>query len=64
MGKIMAVITSNREAVAGGAPIFITSGQEEQKELAFRLEKILDCSVHDLQNGMYIVVDHDSGRKD
>lgn len=59
MGKILAVITMNRDAVAGGAPIFIASGPEEQKQVAFRLEKILDASVHDLQNGQLIVVKHD-----
>jgi hypothetical protein len=29
-----------------------------RQKLAFRLEKILDASVHDLQNGQLIVVDH------
>jgi nitrate reductase NapAB chaperone NapD len=59
MGKILAVITMNRESVAGGAPIFIAAEPEEQKRIAFRLEKILDASVHDLQNGQLIVVEHD-----
>jgi hypothetical protein len=58
MGRIVAIITTEAEAVSGGAPIFIVSGLEEQKKIAFRLEKILDASVHDLQNGQLIVVDH------
>lgn len=58
MGKIVAVITPDPSTAAGGAPIFIVPGEEERKKLAFRLEKILDASVHDLQNGQLIVVDH------
>lgn len=58
MGRIVAIITLNPDKVSGGAPIFIAEGAEEQKKVAFRLEKILDASVHDLQNGELIVVDH------
>lgn len=64
MSKILAIVTTNREAVAGGAPIFITSDSEEQKKTAFLLEKILDASVHDLKNGQFIVVDHGEATKD
>lgn len=64
MAKIIAVITTNRDNVAGGAPIFIAADEKEQKETAFRLEKILDASVHELENGQLIVVDHSDGRKD
>ncbi|RAU94738.1 capping complex subunit for YIEGIA [Paenibacillus sp. YN15] len=59
MGKIVAVISPDPAAVVGGgAPIFIAASEEERKKLAFRLEKILDASVHDLGNGQLIVVDH------
>lgn len=61
MGRILAVITSDREMVAGGAPIFIAKTKEEQEQVAFRLEKIMDASVHDLKNGLLIVVDHREG---
>lgn len=64
MGKIVAIVATNRESVAGGAPIFIVESPEEQKKIAFSLEKILDAAVHELQNGQLIVVDHASGRKD
>ncbi|WP_438445587.1 capping complex subunit for YIEGIA [Gorillibacterium sp. sgz5001074] len=64
MGKILAIVTMNKDSVAGGAPIFIAATPEEQKMTAFRLEKILDASVHDLQNGQLIVVEHESGRKE
>lgn len=59
MGKIMAVVTNDKSKVAGGAPIFITENVEEQQKIAFSLEKILDASAHDLQNGTLIIVKHD-----
>lgn len=64
MGKIVAIVTLDRDSVAGGAPIFVAASPEEQKQTAFRLEKILDAAVHDLQNGQLIVVDHGGGGKD
>lgn len=64
MGKIMAIITTDKDKVAGGAPIFIASSKEEQEQIAFRLEKILDAAVHDLKNGQLVVVDHEGDRKD
>jgi hypothetical protein len=60
MGKIMAIVTADKEQVAGGAPIFIVRNEEEQQKVAFLLEKILDASAHDLQNGSMILVDHKS----
>lgn len=56
--KIVAVVTTDRDKVAGGAPIFIVSGKEELDHTAFLLEKILDAAVHDLKNGTYIIVKH------
>lgn len=60
MGKIVAVITTDKQRVGGGAPIFIAGSPEEQQQVAFRLEKILDAAAHDLQNGTLIIVDHSS----
>lgn len=61
MGRIVAVITADKETVAGGAPIFIARTKEEQEQIAFSLEKIMDAAVHDLKNGLLIVVDHRAG---
>ncbi|MCZ8520554.1 MULTISPECIES: capping complex subunit for YIEGIA [Paenibacillus] len=58
MGRILAVITMDKSKVAGGAPIFIAANPEEQQQVAFRLEKIMDASAHDLQNGTLIIVKH------
>lgn len=60
MGKIMAIVTMNRDEVAGGAPIFIVDNVEKQQQVSFKLEKILDASAHDLQNGTLILVNHKS----
>ncbi|TDF99329.1 capping complex subunit for YIEGIA [Paenibacillus piri] len=58
MGKIVAIVTAVGNQVAGGAPIFIVGSPEEQQKVAFKLEKILDASAHDLQNGTFVLVDH------
>jgi hypothetical protein len=56
--SILAIITIDRERIAGGAPIFIVDSLEDQQATAFKLEKILDATAHDLQNGTMIIVKH------
>lgn len=58
MSKIVAIVVTNSIQVDGGAPIFIAKDEEEQQQVAFRLEKILDAAAHDLRNGTIILVDH------
>ncbi|MCZ8512922.1 hypothetical protein O9H85_10925 [Paenibacillus filicis] len=58
MGQIMAVVTTDKDRVGGGAPIFIVGTADEQQKVAFLLEKILDASTHDLLNGTLIIVKH------
>ncbi|HHW29712.1 MAG TPA: hypothetical protein GXX21_09205 [Syntrophomonadaceae bacterium] len=56
---ILAVITLKAELVAGGgAPIFIASSREEQEKVAFYLSRIMDAMVHDLDNGVMVIVGH------
>lgn len=55
---ILAVIALNRENVSGGAPIFFARDEAEQEKIAGHIGNILDASVHDLENGTYIVVKH------
>lgn len=59
MAKIVAVVTTNRDRVAGGAPIFIVDDAAEQQKVSFSLEKILDANAHDLKNGTIILVKHE-----
>ncbi|PZD93511.1 hypothetical protein DNH61_23100 [Paenibacillus sambharensis] len=58
MAKVAAIVTLDREAVGGGAPIFVEQSREQQEKTAFLLEKILDASVHDLKNGILVLVKH------
>lgn len=58
MGKIVGVVTLDKNKVGGGAPIFFVDNPDEQQQVAFKLEKIMDASAHDLQNGTFIIVDH------
>ncbi|AFV11768.1 hypothetical protein Tph_c15630 [Thermacetogenium phaeum DSM 12270] len=55
---ILAVITTEPAIVAGGAPIFVARTPEEQEKLALYLSKVLGGMVHDLGNGVSIVVSH------
>ncbi|MGQ9558596.1 MAG: capping complex subunit for YIEGIA [Desulfurispora sp.] len=56
--KILAIITSDMQIVAGGAPIFFAPDPVYRDKLARSLSRILDAMVHDLENGTYIVVAH------
>lgn len=58
MAKIVAIVVQSASKAAGGSPIFIAANDEEQRRLAFTLEKILDATAHDLQNDTFILVDH------
>ncbi len=55
---ILAVITTNRELVSGGAPIFFAANNEEMQQISFTLEKILDAMAHTLTDGIMIIVKH------
>jgi hypothetical protein len=58
MAQILAIVTTDRDKVGGGAPIFIVQDETESQKTAFLLEKILDASAHDLKNGTMILVKH------
>ncbi|MFM1652736.1 capping complex subunit for YIEGIA [Brevibacillus sp. B_LB10_24] len=56
--KIMAVITTQKEQIAGGAPIFIMPNHEKMQRVAITLEKILDGMVHQVTPDILIIVRH------
>jgi cell wall assembly regulator SMI1 len=58
MAQIVAIVTTDREKVGGGAPIFIVKDEAERQKVAFSLEKMLDCIAQDLNNGIMILVKH------
>ncbi len=56
---ILAVITVERDKIAtGGAPVFYATDKEEQEKIAIYLARITEGVVHDLENGVYILVKH------
>ncbi len=57
--SIQAVVTVNMDKVSGGAPIFFARNEDELISISIKLSKILDSTVHELENGTYIVVRHE-----
>ncbi len=56
---ILAVILQDPELVrGGGAPVFIARDRIEQDRIATYLARITEGVVHDLENGVYILVKH------
>jgi len=58
LSSILAVITLNKDRVGGGAPIFYCSDHQEQQQIAFLLEKILDGMVHEVTADTLVIVRH------
>ena len=56
--QILAVITMHRERVGGSAPIFYAKDFQELEKISLYLARIFMGAVHDLDNGVYIVVKH------
>jgi hypothetical protein len=56
--SILAIVSIKEEIVAGGAPIFYAQDRQEQERLALFLSRILKAMVHDLENGVFILVKH------
>ncbi|HHV72061.1 MAG TPA: hypothetical protein GXX38_05550 [Clostridia bacterium] len=57
--RIMAVVTTNKDIIwGGGCPIIEATSFEEMERIALYLSRILDGAVHDLENGIYIIVKH------
>ncbi len=55
---ILAIITTKRELVAGGAPIFICNNKNDLERIAANLEAITDGIAHALGEELYIIVKH------
>ena len=55
---ILAVIATDLDKVRGSCPLFLASNPEEQQRISLLLARILGGIVHDLENGVYIIVKH------
>ena len=58
MKLILAVVATDSTQVGGGPPIFYASSEEERLELALLIAKVLGAAVHDLHNGVLVIVQH------
>ncbi|NPV26325.1 MAG: hypothetical protein HPY81_02465 [Firmicutes bacterium] len=56
--QLQAVVTREPHLVGGSVPVFIARDEEEQERLALYLSRILGGNVHDLENGVYLIVRH------
>ncbi|HWJ02079.1 MAG TPA: hypothetical protein VNU93_00285 [Verrucomicrobiae bacterium] len=56
--SILAVITTKADNVAANVPVFYAADKDEQEKVALLLSRILNAMVHDLENGVYIIVKH------
>ena len=55
--EIIAVITMKPEVIqGGGAPIFIVIDEKELQETSMTIEKVMDASAHEINNGTIIIV--------
>ncbi|WP_066640051.1 capping complex subunit for YIEGIA [Desulfolucanica intricata] len=55
---ILAVVTTDKNKVSGGAPIFYAENDREKEKIAMYLSKATMGMVHDLENGCYIIIRH------
>ncbi|WP_217585424.1 capping complex subunit for YIEGIA [Lentibacillus saliphilus] len=55
---ILAVITTDKAKIDGGAPIFLCDDLEEMQVVAANLEAIMDGIAHALSENLYIIVKH------
>lgn len=55
---ILAIVTVDPEKVRGSCPLFLAHNAEEQERISLLLARILGGIVHDLENGVYIIVKH------
>jgi hypothetical protein len=60
VGKIVAIVTSRIEEVAGsGVPVFAVSRPDDAEKLAQTLEKVLVCPVCRVSEHHFVLIDHD-----
>lgn len=58
MKIILAVISVDKTKVGGGAPIFYADDEAQASEIALLIAKVMGAAVHDLHNGVLVVVRH------
>ena len=56
--QVLAVITTARDRVGGSAPIFYVDDFSELEQVAVYLSRVFMAAIHDLGNGVHIIVKH------
>ncbi|WEK55673.1 MAG: hypothetical protein P0Y55_06395 [Candidatus Cohnella colombiensis] len=56
MANIVGIVTTNRESVGGGTPIFFTQDAQQLQQVSHLLEKVLDCAAHQVNDALFIIV--------
>lgn len=56
---ILAIITTDASKTGGGGcPVFYAHDRQEQENMSLLIARITGGIVHDLENGVYIIVRH------
>lgn len=56
---LLGIVTLNEDKViSGGCPVFKAADKKEMEKTSLLLARITGGTVHDLENGIYIVVKH------
>lgn len=57
--SILAIVTTNKDSVsASTVPVFYVEDSEKQEYMSLLISKITMGMVHDLGNGVYVIVKH------
>ncbi|SMB94435.1 hypothetical protein SAMN00017405_0207 [Desulfonispora thiosulfatigenes DSM 11270] len=56
--QILAIITLDKDKVNGNVPTFFVNDENEAEHTSLLLSKVLKGMVHDLENGVFIIVKH------
>lgn len=57
--RLIAVVTDRQDGVlAGGLPVFVQPDGEKRRQLAVTLSQIVRGTVHQLEEGTYVIVRH------
>ncbi|MFD0670443.1 hypothetical protein [Cohnella sp. GCM10027633] len=60
MANIIGIVTTDKDSVGGGAPIFVAGSREDLQHMAHLLEKVLDCAAHEVHEDLFIIVNRKS----
>ena len=56
---ILAIIKTDLSLLqGGGCPVFLAKDATQQNKISMLLARILGANVHDLENGVYLIVKH------